>query len=490
MGIVSVSPIPTLAKGESFTVEVTAKPDDSLFIFVRNSSNHEIARIRLTSEVDTQSFVLTPNITGFDTLTYSHEGRDTRNFASIPASSFFVTNARVDVPSNEYFDHVRSPIGQLKEGCCKIVYRGLGTCNTDNIQLKSSCQWASGESPGVIFVRARGFSLPYSVSGASVKSMTITLPSGLPQCDGCSTRGSPPSGQQCYQYNFTAGDTQNFLMVRALPLTYFTAISPMLPSWISSLTIDMELVNPNVTSFALYDSHTDLLYAQSVLGLKGCENLELKVPFRNRRKYSVLRYGRTITATVDGQVLSYPDPTSVDIPMCFAVNLCQGTSSPLHIGLSPETASIVVSELLRQYTDSGWIVNIASVVLNNPGIITGEYWNGIAFSEPSVGTFDFSMKAGVEASLQLGSLAIEWKVTGKLLCQYEVSSNILLSPCMFHLLIDLLSFVQSRTGVASGSTGMTVNTTYGGIKRSLSLADQDSTSTYVDFTGNTSHYIP
>ncbi len=432
-GIVSVTEIPNLTIGKKFTVETTAKPDSNLRIRVRSSNKGDTVNpnfLRFGSGLETQSFTITPYKTGFISVTYTLSGRNKRDFLDVPVSSFFVKDAASS--PTRYFEQIASPIGHLVEGCCvDMDQEDIGRCGTKVVQLRSGCRWHEHESPGVIFLTSNGFSLPFSIGGASAKNGDIMLPSQINNCDSCSdvSSSSQPS-QQCSNsdhYEFTAGNILSFLAVRALPLTYLSTIQPLLPGWVSNLTIDLDLVNNGTQTFASYDYKTDLVPRGEVATLQGCENLAPSVG-----NYSVLRYGRTITATLDSQVLQFPDPMSVGTPMCFAINFCQGTSSPLHIGLSPEIENIIVSEFLREYTDRGWEITVPSVVLSREGQaiqhgITEEYWNGITLSTPLLSlpeTFDLSMNASIGASFQSSHLSVQLELSGKLHCKYQVGSNV------------------------------------------------------------------
>ncbi len=422
--------------GEKFTARMSAKPDAAVYVYV-SLSQTLLKRVRLTVRDGTGSFTVVSEKSGFHSLTYRLSGRSSRDFQDIPETSFFVREHQDVGSSNKYFEVLNSSIGHLVEGCCENMdpgHQSIGMCGTKMIELRSSCRWDSHETPGVVFVRSGSFSLPVSVSGVIVQDGAITLPSQIHDCLSCvEARNATQPSPHCYHYEFTGSDIQNFLSVRALAVTYLNAIQPLLPKWVSNLTIDMELVNPDISLFAPYDFHTDLLEPQAVLSLKGCENLELSN--QGDSTFSVLRYGRTITATVDGEMLSYPDPTIVDTPMCFAVHLCQGASSPLHIGLSPETENMIVSQFLKEYIDSGWMISIRSMGLSKEGRelqhdITAEYWNGLTLaplSPPEV--VDLLMNADIETSHESGVLAVQYKLTGSALCHYQVSTNTQLISC-------------------------------------------------------------
>ncbi len=430
IGVVSVSPIPNLMPGRPFTVTVTAYPDELLSVRV-SIPPRQVKQLVFSSREVTKSFIFRPNQVGYNLITYTLYGPDSSKFADIPDSSFFVQRG-VPGSFNEYFMYTNTPVGQLVEGCCveNALKSNIGRCGTSLLELTSSCRWESPggglyESPGVIFVTNDGFSLPFSVNGASVQGSAITLPTQMAKCQDCSmTRSAVQPLQHCYHYDFKSNDIRNFLTVRALALTYINTVQLMLPHWVSNLTIDLNRASDDVSVFAPYDYRTDLLTPEAMLSLRGCEGLGISD--LSSGIYSILRYGRTITATVDDQTLSYPDPLSVDVPMCFAVNLCQGLASPLHIGLSPATESVVVSELLGEFVNSGWTISVSSVVLRNGSqshqhSTSEKYWNGFTMLDLSPpGMFDLSMKLQVAAPYQSGTLDALLDFSGELHSNYQV----------------------------------------------------------------------
>ena len=451
-GIVIIPPIPTLVQGIPVNVTVSAQPDMDLSIRIVGGDHIHISPkiITINAPATSADFTISSDTPGLYSIGYQLSGSDGVSFNTPPESPVFVTEISGQGGMNQYFAAVESPVGVLKESCCnpELSYQCPGS-SLNKVYFVSGCEWSQNSggqvSPGVVFVASRDLSLPLSISGIGISnSFDFTLPQSSGPCEYCETNRPidprrlahfcmrDPNQARCVcppYYQFMTADIPDFLNARSLALTYLQKIQPLFPSWVQSVSVDLDTANPFVDAFAAYEYNTELVPAVDISRIDGCENIETT----DRGLYSVLRYARTISATIDGQTLHYSDssnPPVVGEPMCFAINLCQGASSPLYIELSPETHTVLVSEFLREYVNRGWEITIPSVALLEIGLIVtpafnfgGQYWNGIVFTLPDIPlTFDMTMNTQSNAYFTSGHLRIKMEFSGKVHYSYEVNS--------------------------------------------------------------------
>ena len=432
-GIVFIPPIPTLVQRKPVNVTVSAHPDMDLSIRIIGSVNIDVSPtiIRINAPATSENFTISSDTSGFYSISYKLSGSDAGNFNTPPESAVFVTVVRGQGEANLYFETVDSSPGVLEEGHCTAPsYTQCPGSSLNQLSFTSGCEWSVKEddciSPGIVFVASQGLNLPLSISGIIITrdNFDFTLPQFSGPCTPCA-RNMPfqlpnraekrcsefPDHVRCSYYQFKTTDIPDFLNTHALALTYLQEIQPLFPSWIQSVNVDLNTANPFVDTFAAYEYNTELVPAEDISKIVGCENIETTDP----GLYSVLRYARTISATIDGQTLHYSDssnPPVVGRPMCFAINLCQSASSPLYIDLSPETHTVLVSEFLREYVDRGWEVTIHSVALSK---------TGLAMMSPSLNFSDMTMNTQSNAYFTSGHLRIKMEFSGKVYYSYEVS---------------------------------------------------------------------
>jgi len=196
--------------------------------------------------------------------------------------------------------------------------------------------------------------------------------------------------------------------------------------------IDQEDAAPVSSVFAAHDYATQLVKSEDVSMLAGCQ--KLKVDQSRQTLYSVLRYGRTISAVIDGENMTYNEPHStfspgVSDPICFAVDLCQGQLSPIHIDLSRPTQELLVSQFLREYSvNRGWEITIHSVALSKAAIPSDPtpslYWNGISFFQPDLPQSDVIVNTESTMPFNSGHLQVNVNFIGKFYYLYQVSEGI------------------------------------------------------------------
>ena len=433
-GIVTIQSIPTIIENEPSTMlEIAASPDDALT--VRLQSNDEKSLNVTPSQVTIEypetkaEFSIQGKQTGRYTLNYVLSGRSADSFATPEDSAIFVTRPRSG-SSFRYFQAVDTNRGILRESCCAPDNSVFSECpmSTDEVELLSTCSWQqSGQSyttSGVVFSQFSDLSLPLSIAGIKVTLARNSLVTDLPQspssstctpCDANQNRIADPTKrflpeyEKCYYYNSTTADLEDFLTSRSLGTTYLNRVGAILPSWI----IIILQSSGNNLNFNIDDYSSSLVVPANLTGIPGCGEIVADEP----GLYSVLRYGRSLVSFISGLPLFY-SPGPSDAPLCFAVNLCSGTSSPVFVQLPPLVQTNIKSLLfLRQYVAHGWEFTIPSAaIFNTPKsiLVDNTYWNGSALYQPSLPPFDLMMKTDVTVDFSSGTLDVGFDFSGNI----------------------------------------------------------------------------
>ena len=448
LGIVSTPVIPTLMMGiASNTLFISAKPDTELNIAISGGESFKVLpeRFGFSKDITTLNFTVTGSIVGYYSIQYQLSGEDASSFLTPEDAAVFVQSVSTDSEMGQqrrYFQKLSLSLGELIDSCCEpsTFFQCQGSSAPNRVFFTSACNWdnrhGSHASAGVVFAenRAKDFKLPISIAGIEVDSISsrITLPQvALGSCTPCSAVqpncNLDNQNQTCYCYDFSISDTIDFLETLSLGINYIRNLNDLLPSWFEDIQVRAAFSNLRDPRFINYEYTTDLVPAEGLQKLHGCEMIEADTDAQNL--YSVLRYGRAMSASIDGQGLFYVDRNrepDLENPMCFAVNLCKGRESPVFIQLSPNIHAVILSRFLQTYVRRNWDIRIYSVVLSRGGMpldssIMEEYWNGVSVFQPELPQFDLIVTTSSTAPFQIGSLSIELSFSGKIYCLYEVS---------------------------------------------------------------------
>jgi len=442
MGILSTPMIPTLIVNVlSETLLLSAPAEEGLTVTVFGGKYLEIPPptwFQFSPASKSATFDVKGTAPGFFMIQYKLDGPDASNIMPPVSSPVFVTEPVSD--DTNYFEELGTSTGLLQESCCMppdISFQCPMSSLSNVITFKSGCEWISTPentmlTGGVVFVANNNFSLPLSVAGIDVDRYVSRVELSQDPVDDCKACAENENNPECYHYSFTTRDTQLFLQNRSLAYTYIENIRPfLLPSWLD-IHIDQEDLGPVSSGFAPHDFNTQLVQPESISTLVGCQ--KLKVDQSRQTLYSVLRYGRSISALVDGENMTYIEPQStfspgISDPICFAVDLCQGQSSPIHIDLSRQTHKLLVSQFLGEYSvNRGWDITIHSVVLSKAAMtshpISSLYWNGISFFQPELPRFDVIVNTESTIPFSSGHLQVNLNFIGKFYYLYQVSESI------------------------------------------------------------------
>ena len=424
------------------SLNISALPDHELIITISGGESIQVSpsMVQLNATTTTASFTVIGRTVGFYSIQYNLSGEDASDFVTPEDAAVFVQIPSSRIP-NQYFQNFSLPTGILEDSCCEpndAFFQCRGSNASNRVVLRSACSWESGgtggnsqASAGVVFVVNQDFKLPISVAGIEVDSGSFrsTLPQiALGSCTPCPAV-QPNCNQDvstCYCYDFSVSDTLDFLRSLSLALNYIRNVRGLLPSWFQAIGAFPRGSDVRDGKFVNYEYTTDLVSADNIRKLHGCELVQ---PDNDASDlYSVLRYGRAMVGRIDRRRLVYSDlriQPDLENPMCFAVNLCKGTESPVFIQLSPRIHSIILSVFLRTYIRRNWDIQIDSVVLSKAGIslgssMTDEYWNGVSLFQPKLPQFDLIVNTRSKAHFQNGNLTLDLSFSGKIHYLYQV----------------------------------------------------------------------
>ena len=359
-----------------------------------------------------------------------------------PKQRTIFVSANTGSQNSSFFTKFNLQRGQLMPSCCTPNDALSITCpgtTQEKIVLKSACEWDETNkevhrSVGVVFAEGSTLSLPTSIAGFRYRVKmkeddiinTFTSARSCTPCDAVEPNCMQES-TECYCYNFTILDTQDFLKSRALAFTYLKEIQRLLPSW---LHIAVNLTFSQSSHISKFDYFAPITrYIDAVSSVEGCQKLNSLT----KSIYSVLRHDKTISATIDGIQYDYRENSDTgntgDDPMCFAVSLCQGEDSPVHMQFSQPVHSILVSEYLQQFTSRQWNISLNTVSVFKSGTtpkIQQRFWNGVRMITPPDIKADVSINGEIESDFKDQHLTLKLKFTGDATFDYTVGHLITL----------------------------------------------------------------
>ena len=309
----------------------------------------------------------------------------TLKYQPVPPATILVTNGTIE--KSNYFDKYGVKPGILKSGCCSSETLLQITCPTSRVDplfLKSTCGWTEKGilySPGIIFSSDNVFDMPIAIAGAKVRQQRSSISllslskdefeSDCMKCSDGSSGNILKSDEQCNIMPISLNDVQSFLCHESLASTYFHHSSRLIPKWLKFITL---------SSNRTHDMHSyiiDLVSSDNLKTIGECS----KLTALTSGLYSVLLYSGSLKVKIDKEsVLSQSNRSS---GFCFAVNLCEGASSPLYIGIPDEAQALLRSlELMRDLNSKGWTITINSLLISDSKKRKSDivenivYWNG------------------------------------------------------------------------------------------------------------------
>ena len=424
IGLITFPRVSILTVNEtSSMLYITALPDDFINITFMASSQLTFnpPSISITSNHRSVGFTISPRESGMFILTYSLSGLNAAEYDDPRSYYILVLESSTTHPPNKYFSEVGLDYGILAPGCCttgSASYQCPAIATT--ISFSSSCSWSLGDggahlSDGVVFTTGAGLQLPISIAGTELSPDLAhnVLPTDQLTCPDCGG-----TDQHCYHYDFVTNDVVDLLRSLALSRTYLENSRDLVPSWLT-LSLGNETL-PLDTPFTSSDYSTTLSLGDQVTEVQGCETLEVD----QNGFYSILRFSNNLTLTTTSSLSDEEDaeytPTDNDAPICFAVDLCRGSSSPVYISIPAGSHDTLTSFIqLSQYTSRGWQFTFTDAAVSRTGLslpfsVPDSYWNGVSSINPNVSVFDLRVTTTIRNGLTSNDLWIDFDFSGDL----------------------------------------------------------------------------
>lgn len=462
IGIISFPSIPILTVNQtSAALHISAYPEESIVISFSAPAPLDInpSNVTIVSGYPNAAFVITAKQSGTFQITYTISGSNAAEFEEPETYYVLVLGSFSTHTPNNYFSQLGLDLGLLASGCCtpgNVIYQcpfGIST-----LSFSSTCMWSSEESnihltDGIVFSSGSGVNLPVSIIGTelfvSSNRVQNSLPSGHFSCTNCSS-----TGQSCYHYDFTSSDIIDLLRSQALGKTYLNHSHNLLPTW-----LNFDLGNatlPLDTAFSSFDYSTALSIGDEVRFIQGCEGLQVD----QNGLYSILRYHNNLTVLLSSSFRGDYNPTTSDAPVCFAVNLCSGSSSPVHITIPASSKKTLFSfDQIQKYIDKGWEFTFTEALVSYMGVsppipVPTQYWNGTRKVSVSVPDFDLRLKTTLRNTLTSNELWINLDFSGDLFHQANTTGpqvnlailyhTCIIVMCIFHKYNNILSVFRWR----------------------------------------------
>ena len=408
----------------TFVLELV--PDDKSTIIIMPSSV-------MFSKVLTQHKIsMTAKGPGLYKLQYKVKD-DSLNYQPIPPATILVSENDTGV---SYCESRNITCGLIQPGCCSANESQLNLefkCpSSDNeLLLRSMCGWVTKgtrHSAGVIFSSIDGFDMPVAIAGAQIFPQTTHIDlQGLTTFEfnhGCvACTGST----NCQVERLSVNIVQDFLEYDSLAFTYLHQSMELIPSWLIMKVLPSGRIH-DFRSYLVY-----LVYSDALNRVQECNGLTALTD----GLYSILVYTGNLEVMLDEETRQY---TSNGSTVCFATNLCEGSSSPLYVSISGDAHKVLDSfRFMHDLRSKGWNILINDIILSDTNAIPTfdevsqlSYWNGIDFISPNLQnpnmntkvefTKSFSGDSGVEAN---------WMFFGNVQWFHEDFNDVCTYVCVF-----------------------------------------------------------
>ena len=305
----------------------------------------------------------------------------------------------------------------IQPGCCSASETQLDLkfrCPSSELFLSSTCGWVKKKgniplhSAGAIFSSSNEFNMPVAIAGGRFIPQTTHIDlQGLSRFEfdnGCSRCAYGNCNIERFSVNFV----QEFLKYDSLAFTYLHQSAGLIPRWFTLKVLPSERSH-DFRSYAVY-----LVYSDALHRVQECNELYALTD----GLYSILVYTGDLEIALDDETGQHK---SNGIPICFAVNLCEGSTSPLYISISSDAQTVLDSfGFMRDLRSKHWDIVIKHLIISDENVIPEvtfelvsqlSYWNGIKHF--SVNSQNPNMITKIEfTKLFLNSIKASWKFFG------------------------------------------------------------------------------
>ena len=398
----------------SFVLELV--PDNKSAIIIMPSS------VMFSKLITQHEISMTARGPGFYKLEYQVED-DSINYQPIPPVTIIVRDNDTGL---SYCEERNITCGLIQPGCCLANETQLGLefrCpSADNpLLLKSTCGWVTKgtlHSAGIIFSSFDGFDMPVAIAGAQFFPQlthidlqglnTFEFNHGCVACSGDS---------YCQVERLSVNLVQDFLDNDSLAFTYLHQSMELIPSWLTMKVLPSDRLR-DFRSYLVY-----LVYSDALNRVQECNGLTALTD----GLYSILVYTGSLEVMIGEEMRQYTSNGSI---ICFATNLCEGSSSPMYISISNDAHSVLNSfGFMHDLRSKGWNILIDNLVLSDKNSISVfdegskfSYWNGINFISPNLQNSNIIVKA--EFTKSFSGVKALWKFIGNIQLFHKDFNNV------------------------------------------------------------------
>jgi len=354
---------------QPFTVSITneltffANPDFELTVKLITGSTglsfDPSNTLTFSPTKNSANIFITGKMVGIYTIIYEIGGKSSLQFQQPEPDTLIVQPVTLNPP--EYFTSRGLEPGMLEPGSCASATPLDYTCpkgSNEQISFSSTCRWYDNTSPGLIFSGYKGLNLPVAIAGTKISNTTTADQSRimplmgddfLKECNYAS-----PQSSCDFKPSDLVNEIENFLSTEALSNTYISQTEQLIPQWLQ--------LSVNTNTSRTHDSNSymvDLVESSYLSDSEECSDLFTI----EDGMYSVLKYAGSFNFKINSSLQSF---IPQELPVCFAVNLCEGLNSPLSITI-PNEAQIIVNalpfaQIIRNY---GWQFIINSIAISS-----------------------------------------------------------------------------------------------------------------------------
>lgn len=447
IGTVKVEPLPITA-GSQFTIMYRSTPSKSITVVLNFSETYLKGRntVTITAPENTSNSdisVITDQTSGLFTIKHTLQGEDLNEIVYDKPEDSVVLITDSITPYTDYFTANKLQPPYLSSGCCWYQYHFQSSTPSclDHITFTSSCSWIDSTSivgtNGIVFLwKDSDLHLPVSIGGLSHDSSSSKFNmagfSNKPQCSVCVS--CPNCTSNCATsnnyYSVNTQDIQLMLNKRSLLSTFFDKVVSFLPSW---LTLHIPEVTQAI-GFHLYDYSAFIGSATDAAKLYGCDN----IPLSQTNLIYIIRSSTNLTVVIASSYpnnppnyFNYTTKDSDSSPICYALDVCAGHSSKLHIGI-PESLAEFISSFpsFQDFVSKGWTLDYQYLSLAEFGfpvdLTDHALWNGSHYSHITSNetSYDFQISFDrLHGSLTGGYLNGSLDFSGLLMHQRAMGSR-------------------------------------------------------------------
>lgn len=427
IGIINIPEYPHLDMSKPYTFTMTASPDKYLKILVfpddRSSITVSPSQLEFNHSVHTNNFTVMSKKSGRFQLNYRLSGESALDFMQLEASNIIVIDIET-FETNNYFTSRGLQYGLLQPGCCTALTSLLAyqcPLKSTVVKFNASCGWnlKGLYSTGIVFSDNDDIGFPIAIGGIkfdqNFELLNLNAFELTDACMSCSGNGlgkvndnneSSLEGE-CNVYKPSVNDMLSFLESESLAYTYFHYSHQLVPQWLRF----------NVTSTKrLYTSNS---YKVTLVESSEIENLESCnfATAYSEGLYSVLIYSGALNFIINSEEIMYM-PKSESESVCFAINLCEGKTSPLSISISSDVNQVMRS--VGIYNVSSWNININSISISKniismkqPTWEKESFWNGVKYFGTNLQDFSMVLNVDMSYSSWIKDIGIYFSFTGK-----------------------------------------------------------------------------